>query len=251
MFKRPRIDREDELILLDQLALGQIIQRILLIKAGAGMGKSELLREFIARCSRDIFIAILDFKNGSISQTDLLYNICETFGWQYFPRLDSKLKNLMDLPDVNISENVLLGQNRINVLLGGFDRQTRAEELASLTRAFFEDVRRLRRVVFIFDTFENADSLLKEWVINTFLHYANLSPNLSIIISGREVPKPTLEWIDISHHLELEGIDAIHWYSYAQSIGLQLNLEWIKGCCFVLKGHPLYMAQILSRYSEE
>ena len=75
MKRGPRIDREEELDLLWRVAHGEASSRIALVEASSGMGKSELLREFVARCQKDFDIVFVDFKSGGLSLADVLFHI--------------------------------------------------------------------------------------------------------------------------------------------------------------------------------
>ena len=247
-FRIPRIDRKDELELLHQIVTGRISHRVLTIKAGPGMGKSELLREFISNRPENIAYAVVDFKNRGISPASFLYNICESLGWQYFPKLENLIDSLLVMPNIKVSENFLVGQNQISVVLGKLDVQDRGLQLVAITKAFFDDLRYMNRVVFIVDTFEKADPIIQDWLANVFLPYSANVPNLVFIISGQSVPEPTIELIDICIDYELKGIEAVHWYNYARSVGITVSLSWVEGCCFAISGHPLQMAQILSSF---
>lgn len=246
-YVRKRIDREIELNLLQQIATGEIQYRLLLIKADSGMGKSELLREFYVNRPDIAIYAVVDFKNGGINQTNFIHKICKSLGWQNFPKLESIL-NSSKPSSINFSDNTLIGQNRIEILLENLDKQDQEAYLTKITKAFFDDISALSRVVFIIDTYEKADINVQEWLTNIFLHYALSLPNLVFIVSGQLVPEPTIDWTDIHHIVELGGIEAVHWYNYAQSVGISVNLKWIEGCCYAIQGHPLQMAQILSSF---
>src|SRR5258706_12550482 len=96
LLKKPRIDREEELVLISKIAIGEVAERILLISAGAGMGKSELLREFISNCPNNIFVVAVDFKNRNINKNYFLCIICETVGWSLFPKTENTLNYLFE-----------------------------------------------------------------------------------------------------------------------------------------------------------
>lgn len=248
MLKKIRVDREDELVLLHKIALGEIEHRILLISADAGIGKSELLREFIFNCPRNILVVPIDFKNGSISQVDLLFTVCETLGWSLFPKAKKVFDSASNIVSVNVSGNLLIGQNDVSVIINGLGKNASAAYLPSLTKSFFDDLRRLERVMFIFDTFENAHPLLREWVMNVFLHYIRFVPNLSVVVSGRDAIEPALGWDHITYRMRLSGIEPVHWHRYLQSKGSSVELVIVESICSAINMQTIKMAEFVSIY---
>ena len=231
---RPRVDRDNELNLLLRLAQGETKTRIALIQAPSGMGKSELVLEFIARCSHDLPKVVVDFKGGGLNLADVFFHVCDTLGWEKFPHLTQAIRHLAQPVAVNVSGNFLVGQNEISVALSGPDEPTREARRAELTTAFVGDLRALGQVVLIFDVFEKCDTL-QSWFTSVFLPAAHRSPHLAVIIAGQSVPESTLMW---EHELlALKEIDPEHWQTYAEKIGVKMSADHIRGCCGIVKGH--------------
>jgi hypothetical protein len=240
---RPRVDREDELALITHLALGEMPARIALIQAPSGMGKSELLREFRVRSSPHFPIVVVDFKASGLTLADVLFHICDILNWSRFPTLTRTVQHIVQPAAINVTHNLLLGQNEISIALGGPDKQTREQRRSQLTAALISDLRNLGRVILIFDTFEKCDPLLQPWFASVFLPAAHRSPQLSVIVAGRSTPEPTQMWD--AEILPLTEIAPEHWQDYALSIGVSLTLEYIRGCCDALCGHCLAIAQTI------
>jgi hypothetical protein len=241
---RKRIDRDDELKLIHDVRSGKTKERILLISAGGGWGKSDLLREFIAEHPNDIPPAIVDFKDKGLSLAQLLCNICDTFDWSRFPALSEVIKTFAAQSTVNVTGNVMVGQNRIDAVMGGLDEQTREMRREELTKAFFHDVRSIGSVTIVFDVFDECESSIETWMVNSFLPYAHRSPQLTVVVAGRKVPQSSLKWEAIHH--ELRGIAFEHWKQHAEDLGLPASADLIQGCCLTCEGQPLKMLQIFS-----
>jgi hypothetical protein len=240
---RPRIDREDELALITRLASGETPARIALIEAPGGMGKSELLREFKARCSHHFPIVVVDFKGGGLTLADVLFHICDTLNWSRFSTLTRTVQRIVQPATINVTRNLLLGQNEISIALAGPDEQTREQRRSQLTAALISDLRDLGRVILVFDTFEECDPLLQPWFASVFLPAAHRSSRLSVIVAGRCTPEPTQMWD--AEILPLAEIAPEHWQDYALAVGVSLTLEFIRGCCVALGGHCLAIAQTI------
>ena len=241
---RPRVDREDELNLLQRLVDGQTPIRIALIQAESGMGKSELVREFVSRLlPRQLTYVVIDFKGGGLSLADVFFHLGDTLGWKQFPTLTTSIQRLAQPTTVNITGNVQIGQNEISVALYAPDEQTRDARRADLTNGLIIDLRRLERGVLIFDVFEKCDPTLQPWFASVFLPAIHRSPNLTVIIAGQITPEQTQMWE--CEHLTLPGIAPEHWQEYANAVGATVTLDFIRGCCVALKGRCINIAQVL------
>lgn len=240
---RPRIDREDELALIDRLVRGETRARVLLIQAASGMGKSELLREFRARCPGHLPVIVVDFKGGGLNLADVLFHICDTLGWRHFLTLAQTVREILRSTSINVSGNLIVGQNEISIASGGPDEQTRDLRRSRLTAALVDDLRALGRAVLIFDVYERCDAALQDWFSGVFLPAAHRSPQLAVIVAGQQTPEPTQMWD--AEFLPLEGIAPEHWQEYAHAVGTLLHPEFIRGCCAAFKGNCLSIAQTI------
>jgi len=247
MSRAAPVDREPELNLFDQMLAGNTDEHILLISATSGWGKSELLREFTRRCSKKLRFATLDFKPGGIGLAELLSCLCDSLNWANFPILIAAVNNIAQPVSVTVSNNLLIGQNQIEVALSGSDEQTREARRAALTTAFFSDLRALGQVLLIFDTFEKCDESVKAWLGGTFLHHVHHSPNLIVVVAGQKVPEESIDWE--CQHIPLGGIAAEHWHQHANTLGVTISMEFVQGLCFTCNGHPVKMANYLASLS--
>ena len=239
-----RVDRDDELALLVRLACSETPTRIALIQAESGMGKSELVREFRERCPKDLPLVVVDFKGGGLSLADVLFHIYDTLGWKRFPTLAQAIQNIVRPTQINVTGNVLIGQNEISIALGGPDEQTRELHRNQLTTALVTDLRALDRVVLIVDVFEKCDAVLRAWLTSLLLPAIHRSQHLTIIVAGQQVPECTQMWE--CEQLLLEPIAPKYWQIYARAVGAAaLSLDFIEGCCVALKGHCLSIANTL------
>jgi hypothetical protein len=79
---------------------------------------------------------------------------------------------------------------------------------------------------------------------NTFLPYAQRSKNVRVLIAGKEVPTPSIEWE--AEIINLEGIDLPHWKEYAkQDLHIEVSDEVLVTFWRAAQGHPLRMQQLL------
>jgi hypothetical protein len=242
----PPANRDDELNLFDRMIAGQTLERILLLEAEGGLGKTTLLNEFVRRCPVHIPCAPIDLKGSSISLHDIFYRLCDTLGWEHFSLFSAYVEHI---GQVIIEKNVILGWNNIiEVALRTSDYRNQVTRRAQLTRAFFTDLRALnRRLLMVFDTFNEALPEVQEWIRNPFLTFAHNTPELVVIIAGRWVPERSIEWSTCCRHYKLgslENVDA--WADYAHRQGLRVPREWIEGYCAAVQGHPAQVDMLLA-----
>lgn len=249
MLKSVSVDRDEELALLDAMLTSQTLERILLICAESGWGKSILLREFEHRRPAHIPFVKLDFKSCT-GLTETFSHLCDALGWDHFPYFKAAIRAFVQPIQISIEHNVLVGQNQIALALGGPDEQTREARRSDLTNAFFADLRALGELLLLFDTFERGDETVKSWLTSSFLPRAHRSPQLFVVVAGQRVPEQAFDWECCD--LPLGPIAPEHWLIFAQSLGIQeLNLELIRNCWHTHHGHTLRMAEALQAFAPQ
>lgn len=239
-FIKPRVDRTEELELLNRLARGEENSRIVLIRAESGMGKSELLREIKSQFKSEVPHVFVDFKGGGLNLADILFNVCDTLGWKKFPALTSSIRNIVQPVNINIKDNILIGQNDIAVALNASDQPTREMRRSEITMAFISDLRKLKQITLIFDVFEKCDEYLQSWFSSVFLPAIHRSPQISAIIAGQIVPEQTQMWE--CQQITLGEIAPEHWQEYAEAIGAKVDPKIILGFCIAHKGKCIDIA---------
>ncbi|MBE0681343.1 MAG: ATP-binding protein [Anaerolineales bacterium] len=240
------VDREDEIKDFIEILSGKKEERILLIEAQSGMGKTILLGEFGHHKPKKIAFAKIDFKSGGTSIAELFSRLRDKLGGNAkFPNLGKELKSILN-PSIDIKSNLMLGKNQIDAYLSGRDEQEREVRLSALTDALFADIRTFGKLLIIFDTFERSDDFVKKWLADSFLSRVQNSPNIFIVIGGQEVPEDNFEWECIRR--PLEGIPPEHWNKYAKSKGMKVHDEYIRACCNIFGGHPLKVKTHLDGY---
>ncbi len=250
MLHYPPANRETEFELFKQIISGQTKERILLLEAAGGLGKTTLLSEFMRRCPGEVCQAPVDLKGNNTGLHQIFYRLCDALDpdWKYFPAFTARVEGL---GQVTIADNKIIGRADIAIALQSPDEGNRAARRADLTRAFFTDLRAMqRRLLLIFDTFDEAPLEVQEWLQSSFLAFARRTPDLMVIVAGRQVPVENIEWAAccICHRL-LPVREPEPWHIYAERMGAVLpSPEWIAAFCDLLDGHPLEIAKALARY---
>jgi hypothetical protein len=243
MAREIQVDREEELDIFNNMLSGKTEERILLIEAKSGMGKTILLGEYGRNKPKTIGFAKIDFKGGGTSVAELFYRLRDKLGGgTNFPHLGKELKGVLN-PSIDIGRNLIVGKNQIDTYLSGPDEQEREMRLSALTDAFFADMRAFGKLLLMFDTYEKCDPSVKKWISDSFLSRVQTSPNIFVVIAGQEVPEENLEWDCIG--MKLKGITHSYWHEYAKSRGMTIHLEYIRACCDIYEGHPLKMKNYL------
>ncbi|MCP4422620.1 MAG: hypothetical protein GY805_38915, partial [Chloroflexi bacterium] len=111
----PPANREYELDLFTHILSGQSAERILLLEAEGGMGKSTLLREFMRRRPNHIDFAPVDLKGSSVGLHQIFNRLCDAIGWEHFVTFEGEVKGLGQ--QANISGNKIIGRAEIEIAL--------------------------------------------------------------------------------------------------------------------------------------
>jgi hypothetical protein len=244
MIRPERLNRDEEINMFQGIVSRQADFQILLVSAEGGVGKSELMRAFAAYCSQGVCLVKVDFKGGQISLSELLSRLCDSLSWEQCPTFLGTVQQLKPpAPEINVTDNKMFGQNQINIdinqVLNAADEKIREQNRVDLTNALFTDLRKVGQIVFLFDTFNEIDELLKSWLWGAFLVRICHTPNAVVVIAGRNLPDPTFEWEDSCHLLQLTGIAYEHFEKLARSQGIQASDDLLRGLHFAFDGKPL------------
>jgi hypothetical protein len=245
MAYREPANREYELELFDRMIAGQTDECILLLEAEGKMGKSMLLSAFERCCLPNVPCAAINLKGSSTGLHEVFYRLCDALGWDRFPAFRACVESLRQ---VTIDKNVIIGRADIEVALRAPDEGDRAARRAQLTQAFFDDLRAWSGcLVLIFDTYEQANPEVQDWLAGPCLARARRTADLVVVIAGRQVPEESIEWAAYCHRHRLGGIEDVDaWHLYSQRRKLPVPRDWIEGYCVASQGHPGQVDELLA-----
>lgn len=117
LLKRPPlVDRDDEMAALLAMLDGDIEERIILICAESGWGKTALLAEFERRRPKAGWrCARVPLKGDGLAE--MLSRLCETLGWEYFPQFAAAVQQMTQGDFPSTSESPLATAQRALALL--------------------------------------------------------------------------------------------------------------------------------------
>lgn len=258
-------NRTREVEFFKKMLRGEISQRILLIQAASGMGKTILLTEFAALCPIHAEAAILvkiDLKSAQTGIAYIFSRLQRRLGENKFINFNKALNNFLSA-GVEVSDNQIEGtENQIQMVLNAKSEDIRNFRLFHLQRAFFQDLQAIKKpIVMILDTFNDAPASVADWIEGDFVTDAPANEadwieggflaevadakNIYVVIAGQSVPKPTIERKNISETLFLEKIDDVEaWYSFVEARGLPFEREAVKAFVRVLNGNPSEIMQV-------
>jgi hypothetical protein len=94
MQRLPLANREEELAFFAGMVAGTSDERILLLEAGGGMGKTTLMAEFVRHCrAGQVPCVPVDLK-GDLGLDEVLARLCDELGWEGFPTLTARVEEL-------------------------------------------------------------------------------------------------------------------------------------------------------------
>ena len=235
-----------ELHLFEQMLLGQVQERILLIEAPSGYGKTGLMGRFQGLCTQKIHPVVIDLKGAEAGIPFVFSRIQRALGKKHFPNFNAKIDRLFN-SGVQIQNNRLTGEgSNIQVILD-VPPEERKYRLTQLQQVFFEDLERFDRpIAFILDTYNGATEELAGWIESSFLHEVALNKKLFAIVAGQIIPQPTIEWQNLHHRCKLDRImEREAWYGYVKDVGYCFSSEEIDFLIDAVGGVPAQMVLLL------
>jgi ABC-type molybdenum transport system ATPase subunit/photorepair protein PhrA len=238
-------NRTQEIAQFLKMVEGRCEERIFLIEAPSGCGKTSLLMRFEAECPKEVKSAWVDLKAAQTGAPYVFSRIRKKLGASNFPRFNRAVQQFMS-GGVEVSHNELQGQdNEINIILTSPDEQVRNLRLTTLREAFFQDLATLPHpVLLILDTFNAAPETLANWIAGEFLAEVADAPNLFAIVAGHRAPEPSGEWMRCHHRCRLDNILEIDaWCEYVEAVGFPFNRGQVDVLVRYLGGRPSEIVQ--------
>lgn len=227
-------NRTRELDFFKKMVLGEVSQRILLIEAQSGYGKTGLMERFLMECPENAKPIDIDLKDAM--ETGILYVFRRSrklLGKEHFKRFDRVVEGFQPRKtDIAIEGNRIQGDgNQIKVVLQDVRSiEERLERLDCLQEAFFEDLQHYPLpIVFILDTFNGASSELQNRIAGSFLVDVGDSSKLRAVVAGSQIPKPSSTWQRHHHVFPLGPIyECDVWFDYAKASGFEFEMSQVK-----------------------
>lgn len=249
-------DYRDERAFFGRLLVADARHRILFFRGDSGTGKTTLLRVCLNDAienGRGVVIVPVEFREEAVSVAEIFYRIGSKAGWNYFPRFTGTVDRLQEPISVKVGRNLQFGMNqKIEVALVGSKAEDVDIRMATLTNAWFEDVREFPgRLLLIFDTYEKALTSVQRWVEGPFLTRLADTLQLRILIAGQKVPDSnTIEWGHCCRAQVLTGVhEPEHWMPILTALNRRAPTPdshgFIAGICHALSGRPDAIMQII------
>jgi hypothetical protein len=239
-------NRTRELHLFEQMLRGQVRERILLVEAPSGYGKTGLMGRFEKLCSQGIHPVLIDLKWAQAGIASVFSRIQRVLGKPRFPKFNAQIDGFLN-SGVEIQKNRLTGEgSKIQVILE-VPPEERNYRLTQLQQVFFEELERFDRpIAFILDTYNDATEELAGWIESQFLEEVALNPKLFAIVAGQNIPQPTIAWQNLHHRCKLDRImEREAWYGYVKDIGYCFSSEEIDVLIDLVGGVPAQVVGLL------
>jgi hypothetical protein len=239
-------NRTRELERFRQMLRKEIPERILLIEAPSGYGKTGLMGRFEKLCSQEIHPVLIDLKGAQAGITFVFSRIQRVLGKKRFPNFNAQIDRFLN-SGVEIQNNRLTGEgSQIQVILD-VPPEERKYRLTQLQQVFFEDLERFDRpIAFILDTYNGATEELAGWIESQFLAEVALNPKLFAIVAGQHIPQPTIEWQNYHHCCQLDRImEREAWYGYVKDVGYCFSAQEIDMLIDAVGGVPAQVVTLL------
>ena len=251
------VDRRDELQLFDDMLAGRREERILLVQAPSGLGKSLLMLEY-GRMARRAGVprAICDLRCVGVAPFDVLATVCDD--WIGCP-FDTFRRQVADLQrpgaDVTVRGVVQIGRPTIQVAMSDPNEGTRRERRRLVTQALMADVRAWlggrRRAVLLLDSYDPPPSgvtpEMRQWVEGALLPSVRRTPGLMAVVAGQTPPAVSAMWEEVCCRMELPPLDdPDDWMEFVRAEQIPVSRQIVAAFCHEHGGHPVKVALALS-----
>jgi hypothetical protein len=239
-------NRTRELHLFEQMLRRQVRERILLVEAPSGYGKTGLMGRFERLCSQGIHPVLIDLKGAQAGIASVFSRIQHVLGTQRFPKFNAEIDRFLN-SGVEIQKNSLTGEGSQIQVIFDVPPEERKYRLTQLQQVFFEDLERFDRpIAFILDTYDRATEELAGWIESQFLREVALNSKLFAIVAGQNIPQPTIEWQNLHHRCQLDRImEREAWYGYAKDVGYCFTSQEIDFLIDAVGGVPAQVVTFL------
>jgi energy-coupling factor transporter ATP-binding protein EcfA2 len=231
-------------------------ERILLYRGLSGSGKTTLLKYFIELVPSTIVNMTIQMRESAVSLVEIFSRASQGLPTKNLVGFITHLKNLNRGISGKIDKNWLGGiNNQIQFVLNAPDPKDREQRSVELTDVWFNDLAGYKKpFVILFDTFEQANMEVREWISGPFLSRVAKTPNVRVIVAGQQVPDSNnIEWGYCSSKHELYGVrDAKHWMPIVKAMNRKIDtqeiespMSWLAGICHALKGNPAEIMKVI------
>ena len=259
-------NRKRELALANQIMRRECEQRILLIEAASGFGKTHLLTQIRRDCATISPKPLLVSFDLKADERGLDY-VYETI----YRQLENQAKNL-DVTaifaayheqtqqqqayhvSVNVNKNTVLGKQNVFVQLPEATQTQLASLAAARERAFFAAIAQLsdcQPLVMLIDNLNTREGTLEKWIEDVLLQQIAMMPQVTLIVAGHVMPSHSMVWDDFCERIQLPAIDDTKvWTEWVCQLGMPLTPEQVEPLVFGLKGQPKNIAEMLPSFAK-
>jgi hypothetical protein len=243
-------NRTQELELFRQMLRGEVRERILLVEAPSGYGKTGLMARFVMLCPQvcpqQIHTVPVDLKAAQEGIAYVFSRIERQLGKKHFSNFNAAIEQFLN-SGVEISNNRLTGEgSQIQVILN-VPPEERKYRLTRLQKIFFEDLERFNRpIAFILDTYNDATEELARWIESQFLAEVAMNPKFFAVVAGQHVPQSNIEWQSLHCCCKLDPImEREAWYGYVREVGFNFSPQEINTLVDAVAGVPAEVVKLL------
>jgi len=212
-----------------QMLRQEVEQKILLIEAQSGYGKTDLLDYFAYHCSSQYSTVQLDLKDATLGTTYLISRLQRKLGQARFPRLEKSVCEFLSA-SIEVTNTEIVGQeNILQFVLNDTDQTQRNLRFNRLQVSFFEDLAGFsQRTVLLLDTFNAASKELRDWIEGQFLSEISQLEQFVVVVAGQITPEPNIEWRRLHYHYELHEIEEEAWHQYIRDSKRPLTRQQVE-----------------------
>ncbi|MEM7114299.1 MAG: hypothetical protein AAF614_17825 [Chloroflexota bacterium] len=220
--------------------------RILMFRGEGGIGKTRLILECLSEIPPEISYLTINIRDEITNVSDILAQINRRAKLESLQNFNHQITKLQETQKLPPDADLLSHSNSFAFVNEPYSNRY-ALQLA-LTDSWFADLQTIKSpFLLIIDSYEHATVDLAEWLTHHVLPRVVETNQMRVLLAGRTVPEPNLEWAAFVKIHQLNGIsDARAWLPVAEAIGREVpSLDYLAGACAMVQGNPRLMLQFL------
>lgn len=220
--------------------------QIMLVIGESGTGKTSLVNELIRIVPPGYIDIPIQLRGRTVDVAEIFNRVVEIVGKSHFSNFSNEMATFGQAPTISVERNLVWNHSDISIALDNRNNDEREYRLSMLTDALFRDIAESGvKVLFVFDTFEEAGEDTQNWISGPFLARVARSINLCAVVAGQIAPSENnIEWGRCCGGTRrLDGVfDAAHWMPIVdemkRSIPQVPELVYLAGICHAHRGNP-------------
>lgn len=219
--------------------------RILMFHGEGGIGKSRLLAECLSKLPSYTRYLAINLRERTTNVGDFLSKINRRSQLESLQNFNYCVESLQKTNELPLYSELLTSSFNFSAK----SSSKRHSLQLALTDSWLADLQIANSpFLLVIDSFELATEEFEEWLTHHMLPRVVETKQMRVLLAGRTIPKPALEWESFVQIHKLHGIpDANLWLPVAEAMEREVpSIDYLEGAIAMAKGNPSFMTQFIS-----